>query len=225
MRHLRETRSASLVAVVVLFAADVVVLPACGDPEGDSFERKNRATGGADDPAQAPADPTQPGACATGAPHVGFAGHDFVADRGVGGLGVDRRRIKPFSAMDSEMKRVLGAAPAALSASSAAFGEVPARWYAEPVAGAVSLYTTYSLAFTACYDSMTDAKYGAAPTAASASAECASLQRKAWQRTPTADETKACADLAATTLSSQEPRRRWAHACASVLTSAGFTSY
>ncbi|MBS2011498.1 MAG: hypothetical protein JST00_01190 [Deltaproteobacteria bacterium] len=215
----------SILVTILVGSLGVLVLPACDESVDDAFQRKNRTTGDGADPSTTPADPTQPGACETGAAHVGFAGHDFVADRAVGGLGVDRRRIKPFSAMESEMKRALGAAPASLSASSAAFGDVPARWYAEPVAGAVSLYTTYSIAFTGCYDQMADAKYATAPTAASASAECATMQKKAWQRTPTPAETQACADLAVTKLASQEPRRRWAHACASVLTAAGFTSY
>jgi hypothetical protein len=50
------------------------------------------------------------------------------------------------------------------------------------------------------------------------------MQRKFWQRTATPDETKACADF---TLGLTEPvaRRRWAHACASIMTSAGFTTY
>ena len=114
--------------------------------------------------------------------------------------------MKPFSAIEGEFQRVLGAAPASMQASGSAFGEVPARWFAEPVAGAVTLYATYSLAFTACYDAMGDGAHAAAPTAASAAAECARLQRKAWQRSPTSDETASCVELAVTTLA-HEPAR------------------
>lgn len=203
----------------------VLALVACDDPEGEGFRRGNRGT--ADDGAETPpSDPNEPGSCTLGGKHVGFAGEDFAASRTVGALGKDRRRVKPFSAMKTEIERVLGTSPATLQESAAAFGDVPARWYAEPVAGAVSLYTTATLVFTACYDSMTAAKYAQPPTAETATAECAALEAKAWLRAPTPDETKACAD-AATTASASEPdaRRRWARACASVMSSAGFISY
>ncbi|HVH42889.1 MAG TPA: hypothetical protein VM925_11120 [Labilithrix sp.] len=171
------------------------------------------------------ADPTQPGTCKEGVPHPGFANVDFVLDRRPGAIGVDRRRVKPYSALRSEFQRALGTVPTELASSAAAFGDVPARWYSEPTAGAVSLYTTYTLAFTGCYDSMTDAIYGQMPTAESASVECAKLQRKIWQRSPTPDETKACADHAVGLTDEPVARRRWAHACASIMASAGFTTY
>lgn len=215
----------TIVHIVSLTVA-TLALVACDEPEGDGLQRGNRMTDDGGAGPAAPADPNEPGACALGVKHVGFAGEDFAASRTAGGLGKDRRRIKPFSAMKSELERVLGASPATLTQSAAAFGDVPPRWYAEPVAGAVSLYTTYSLTFTGCYDSMTAAAYAAAPTAQTAATECATLQRKAWQREPTPEETKACVDLAVTTLASEPaPRRRWAHACASVMTSTGFVSY
>ncbi len=204
------------------FAA--LALVACDYGAYDRLGRTDR--GGPDGDGLDAGDPTQPGWCAVGAAHLGFGGDDFVAERAVGGLGVDRRRIKPFSALAGEFQRVLSTSPEALAASSSTFGDVPARWYSEPVAGAVSLVTTYSLAFTACHDSMSDAAHAEVPTMATATTECARLQRTAWQRAPTAEETKACAELAVTTLASEPaPRRRWAHACASVMTSAGFISY
>jgi len=170
---------------------------------------------------------TPPGAeqC-KGAPHVGFANFDFVSDRKPGDVGVNRRRVKPYTALSSEFQRAIGAVPAGLPQAAAAFGQTPARWYAEPTAGAVSLYTMYTLSFTSCYDTMTDAKFTQTINAASATTECTAMQRKYWQRTPTPEETKACSDLVTTGLS-DEPlaRRRWAHACASVLTSVGFTTY
>lgn len=174
-----------------------------------------------------PGDPTQPGTCAEGVAHVGFGGQNFVADRQAGALGADRYRVKPFSALTTEYRRVLGAnPPGSLTSAGAAFGDVPNRWFQETRANAVGLYTTYATAFTACYDSMADAKYGTAPSAATAEAECGALQRKAWLRTPTTEELGVCRDLAVTGLSTEaNARRRWAHVCASVMTSAGFTSF
>ncbi len=170
-------------------------------------------------------DPTPTVRCDEGAPHLGFGGTDFTAGRMAGAIGVDRRRVKPHAALASEFERALGKVPSDLGSSAAAFGVVPARWYTEPTAGAVSLYTLYSLAFGACYDTMTDAKYEQMPTAASAAAECAALQRKIWQRTPTPDEAKACVDGAVGSTDESVARRRWAHTCASIMTAAGFTTY
>ena len=210
----------------VVLATVVVglLVAACDVDPDDGFRRRNQ---GMDPDAAAGAvdDPTQPGSCQVGVAHVGFGKEDFVANRDVGALGADRHRIKPYSAMGTELKRVLGETPTSLASSAAAFGEVPARWYAEPVAGAVTLYTTYSIAFTGCYDVMGDATHAQAPTEQAAKTECATLQRKAWQRSPTPEETSACVTLAVTKRTTDTPRRRWAHVCASIMTSAGFITY
>ncbi|MBX3203413.1 MAG: hypothetical protein KF764_00030 [Labilithrix sp.] len=221
-----------------LIATTIVSLlvAACAFEDTDSLTGR-RGRGGADgdnaaddgtnpDDGTTPgADPTQPGTCKEGIPHPGFANVDFVGDRKPGPIGGDRRRVKPYSALRSEFQRALGNVPAGLAASAAAYGDVPARWYQEPTAGAVSLYTTYTLAFTACFETMTAPSFGQAPTAESAPTECAKLQRKVWQRSPTPDETKACADFTLGLADEPVARRRWAHACASVMTSAGFTTY
>lgn len=222
------------------FIASTIVsllLVACAaeDPNGLSKPGDSNDPGASDDPSQTPpgqtpgstpgADPTQPGGCKEGVAHIGFGGQDFVADRKPGAIGVDRRRIKPYTALRSEFQRVLGAVPANLTTSQAAFGQIPARWYQEPQAGAVSSYTTYTLAFTTCYDTMTDAAYQQMPTATTAADQCAQLQRKAWQRTTTPEEIKACSDFVLGLTDEPNARRRWAHACASVLTATGFTTY
>jgi len=166
-----------------------------------------------------------PTGCKLGAPHVGFGSTNFIEGRKEAEIGVDRRRIKPYSALSSEFQRTLGAVPTNLATSQAAFGQTPNRWYSEPQAGAVSLYSTYTMSFQACYDTLTAATYTTAPTAATAATECAAMQRKFWQRTPTADEIKACSDFTSGTTDEPVARRRWAHACASIMTSTGFTTY
>lgn len=210
-----------------------LLVAACAFEDTDSLTgRRARGGAGGEDGDEASAggatpgaDPTQPGSCKEGLAHPGFANVDFVGDRKPGAIGADRRRVKPYSALRSEFQRALGAVPAGLATSVAAYGDVPARWYQEPTAGAVSLYTTYTLAFTACYDTMTAPAFAEAPTAASASTECAKMQRKLWQRSATPDETKACADFTFGLADEPAPRRRWAHACASIMTAAGFTTY
>lgn len=214
--------------ILTLFAALGAMTVAACDVDPDSLTgRRGRGGAGEEGAGEAqPGDPTQPGSCEEGKPHPGFGGQDFASERKPGALGADRRRVKPFTALRTEIARAIGQAPASMAGSAAAFGEDPPRWYAEPTAGAVSLYTTYGVGFTGCYDSMGDAQYGQAPTVQAAESECARMQRKFWLRTPTAEETKACVDLAVTGLASEAtPRRRWAHVCASVLTAAGFTTY
>lgn len=215
--------------IVTTVVSLLVVACAFEDPDSLTGRRARGGAGGADEAsaggATPGADPTQPGSCKEGLAHPGFADVDFVGDRKPGAIGADRRRVKPYSALRSEFQRALGAAPAGLATSVAAYGDVPPRWYQEPTAGAVSLYTTYTLAFTTCYETMTASTYAEAPTAASASAECAKMQRRTWQRSATPDETRACADLAVDLADEPSPRRRWAHACASIMTSVGFTTY
>ena len=195
----------------------------------DANNLRGRSGGGSDDPnassgGPAGSTPAGPGACEA-KPHVGFANTDFVADRKPGDIGTNRRRVKPYSVLGTEFKRALGVVPANLATNVAAFGEAPPRWFIEPNEGAVSLYTMYSLSFTSCYDTMTAATYTAVPTPATATTECAAMQRKFWQRTATPEETQACVDLIMGDATETNPRRRWAHGCASILSSTGFTTY
>jgi hypothetical protein len=196
-----------------------------GDPSGDPNAPGGGNGGAAPGDGTGPgATPGAPGAC-TGVPHVGFANFDFTSDRKPGDVGTNRRRVKPYSALSSEFTRTLGSVPTDLAMSAPAYGDAPARWYIEPGGGAVAAYTTYQLAFATCYDTMTQPEYQALPTAATAPAMCSTWQRKVWQRTPTADETTACSDFVLGLTDEPLARRRWAHACASIHSATGFTTY
>lgn len=195
-----------------------------GGPGQDPGADPNNPNGPGPAPTDTTPTPPAPGACEA-QPHVGFAKTDFVADRKPGDIGLNRRRVKPYSALATEFNRALGAVPTALGTNVAAFGEAPARWFQEPNEGAVSLYTTYMISFSTCYETLTQAEYQIAPDATTAPATCAKLQRKFWQRTATPDETKACSDLTLGLTTEPLARRRWAHACASILSSSGFTTY
>jgi hypothetical protein len=160
-----------------------------------------------------------------GEPHIGFANLDFTSDRKPGEVGINRRRVKPYSALSTEFQRTLGKVPTSLATSAAAYGEVPARWFVEPDQGAVAAYTTYQLAFATCYEQMTQPEYTMNPTATTAPAMCSTWQRKVWQRTASPDETKTCADFVLGLTDEPLARRRWAHACASIHSAIGFTTY
>jgi hypothetical protein len=151
----------------------------------------------------------------------------------------DRHRMKSYDVLKGDFARVLGTTNQTnmqnlLNNSADAFGAAPPRWYAEAQASAVSLYTTYRVAFRGClqYANVTP-EWATAPTAATAATECAKFQQKAWDRVPVKEEIDACVAIATDEASfakgTPQPvtdaKAKWAYACASVLSSSNFTSY
>ena len=206
------------------------LLLACGEDEPDALRgRGNPAAGGP----EAPGDPSAPAPAAddpalcTGRTYVGYGAANLHQGRAVAKIGTNRGRVKPFVALETEFERVLGNKPATLATAKATFAAAPARWYAEPAANAVALKTAYDIAFDGCLTYVaTNAKLAQAPTAASAGEACGDMARKFWSKTPAPQEIAACVDVA-TTGAATEPdtARKWAYACAAVLTSAGFLTY
>jgi len=167
------------------------------------------------------------GACVAGRSYTSFAGTELTAARTKAAAGMDRRRAKPYDALTSEYARVLGATPASLADDGATFGVPQKRWYVEPQASAVSLYTAYADGFDGCLGWVaTQPSMSAAPAAASAQTACASMTRAFWSRDATPDELAACTDLAVSGVPNEtDVHRRWAYACAAVLTASGFLTY
>jgi hypothetical protein len=193
-----------------------------GGPNGDGVDPNGNGV----DPSTTPPDVVK--ACKEAArPYKGFGGVALHESRTPGVAGDDRARVKPYSSLTGEYTRVLGAAPAILAQSAQTFGEAPARWFVEPAAGAVSIFTGYRVAFAGALTyTAKDAKWGVAPTAATAATECAAFERKAWSRTPVPAEIDACVQVAVTSTATEtDARRRWAYALATVLTAAEFTTY
>jgi hypothetical protein len=157
-----------------------------------------------------------------------FDGTSLTANRVVAPLGVDRRRLKPYSALRTEYPRVLGTTPASLGGAAPTFSSTPGtRWYEEPAASAVELQKSLDIAFDGCLTyTATATQYGTAPTASTATTECTAMAQKFFSRSPSAAEVTACVS-AATEAAAAEPlaRRKWAYACAAVLTSTGFLTY
>lgn len=206
-----------------------LILGGCSDPallgDGPPDDSSNLPPG--TDPTNPPETVNPATTCAAGTAYVGFAGTELTAGRAVEVIGVDRGRVKPYSAFVGEYPRVLGSTPSTLAAMGPTFGRPADRWYTEPQASAISVYSAYSVAFDGCLTSgTTAAQYAAAPTAATAATECASWARKFWSRTATPDEVSACVNVAMVeTVSLADAHRRWAHTCASVLTTAGFVTF
>jgi len=139
----------------------------------------------------------------------------------------DRYRVKPYTALSGEYTRVMGAVPPSLTANAATFAAAPDRWFVDTQASAVTLFTSYRVAYEAALTvAAADAKYAAAPTEDTATANCTAFARQAWNRLPNPDEVNACKKVALVeTLAETDIKARWAYTLASVLTAAGFLAY
>ena len=210
-------------------AATATLLLACGGgDDGDALRGRGPAAGG-DMPAapEAPPAAEAPALCKGGREYVGYAATKLEQTRLAGKVGDNRARMKPFGALKTEFTRVLGSEPASLATADATFASAPPRWYAEPAANAVALKTAYDIAFDGCLTYVAaDSKLAQAPTAASATDACGAMARTFWSKTPAPKEIQACVDVATTGAASEpDVTKKWAYACASVLTSAGFLTY
>lgn len=169
----------------------------------------------------------EPPTCEVTRSYVGFGGAPLEGSRPTLPAGADRMRIKPFGALGAEYSAALGLAELDTRAYAATFGAPPARWFSEPAASANTIYASFALAFDACTrHTATAANYAAAPTAELADTICRDLAQRAWHRAATDAEALACTTFAVEqTAPTEDPRRRWAYACAAVLTAAGFVAY
>jgi hypothetical protein len=134
--------------------------------------------------------------------------------------------VKPYSALGDEYARVLGTTPALLSTLGSTFGQVPPHWYIEPQATAVSLYSALRVAFVGCLDYTNSTAFDVSPDPTNAATTCASFASKFWSRDADTDEIAACVQIVTQgTPDEPLPRRKWAYACASVLSSAPFLTF
>ncbi len=162
-----------------------------------------------------------------GRSYKAFGGGTLGSDRISGAAGEEMKRVKPYSALVGEYARVLGKTPALLPTFAATFSEPPARWFFEPEASAVSVFSAYRAAFQGCLDlTATDAAYATAPTPTTAATECGKFASRFWTRTAGSAEIDVCVNVATVqTQPETDFRRKWAYTCAAVLTSAGFLSF
>lgn len=211
-----------------LFVASIAIVAGC-DGEADSLEGRGNK-GGNGDP-NAPGGPGDPGAIqCTQAPdgrsYSDFGGMKLEESRADENVGVNRARVKPFASLEKEFVRVLGAAPASLKGAAGSFDVPPARWFGDGQYGAVSLHAMSTIAYEGCLAYVKGKpNFAAAPTAETAKAECSALMRKAWSRSPSPEEITGCVDLAVKLGDEKDVSRRWAYACASVLSSSQFLTF
>src|SRR5207248_2932 len=150
--------------------------------------------------------------------YVGFGGTVLEVGRVDQDLGIDAARVKPFSALQTEYTRVLGTTPSLLTGMNATFSDPQARWFVEPQASAISLYTAYRIAFQGCLTYTSGTPYASVPSNTTAATSCTDFATKFWSRAATQPEIDSCVNVAMVdTMKETDPHRRWAYACASVL--------
>jgi hypothetical protein len=165
--------------------------------------------------------------CDSGKKYVGFGGIELTADRRDVDLGLERARVKPFSALQTEYPRVLGNTPALLAGAESTFGTTPARWFPAPQASAVAMFTAYRIAYQGCLAlTAQPAKYNVEATQDTAMAECGAWAKKFWSRPALGPEIEACASVVVQESAAEtNVRRRWAYGCAAVLTASDFMTF
>lgn len=221
----------SLLTLMTSLLLATASLTGCGD-DTDRLNGRTRPPGsaaGGEDDADGTGEngPIECSVKPTGRNYVGFDGASLTTSRVNENIGINRARLKPFRTLEGEYKRVVGAAPASLASQAGSFDSQAPRWFEEPQATGVGLSALYSMSFEAALAyAKSNAKLAAAPTAESASTECAAFMRKAWSRTASPDEIAECAAFATEGVGKEaDPARKWAYAFASVLSSTRFVTY
>ena len=182
-------------------------------------------------PAVQPPDQTNPtnptmNHCDFGKTYQGFAGTELTAGRYDADLGLETARFKPYTALSTEYPRMLNNTPGLLASAGNTFAIIPARWYVEPQASAINLYTAYRIAFQGCLTATSGTAFASAPSNSTAATQCTSWAKQFWTRDPQQAEVDACVKVAMTdTVSETDAHRRWAYTCAAVLSSADFLTY
>lgn len=231
-RNDQSLPSLKLGLITSLFTAALLLVSACDADDPDSLRRRGGSDPNADNPAAEGQNGEVPEAlqCTQkpdGRSYTLFDGTKMEAQRLNENVGVNRARLKPYAVMATEYQRVLGLVPEGIKTSGASFDDPPARWFAESQYSGVSMNAIFEISFEGCLTyTRGAADLAAAPTPASAQAECTRLMRKAWSRSPSPEEVAGCTDLAVTKLASQtDIPKRWAYVCSSILSSSQFLTY
>jgi hypothetical protein len=206
-----------------------LALTACGaDPS--QLTGRHTTDPGATDPGADPAS-SAPGPLCTEKPegrsYTLFDGSHMEESRVNENVGLNRARLKPYAVMAGEYQRVLGLVPPSLAGAAGSFDDPPARWFSETEYSGVSMHALFDISFEAGgAATKTAPDFAAAPTDATAPAQCTTWMREAWSRSPSPEEIGACAELATKKLGDEpDARRRWTYVCASILSSAQFLTY
>ncbi len=158
--------------------------------------------------------------------YIGIGGKELKDTRQPGQAGIDRARTKSYEVLLAEFPRVIGVSPPSMATLGPTLGQAANHWYVEARPSAVGLNSTLQAAFEGCLVyTAKDPQFSAAPTEASAKMSCMAMARKFWSRTVSESDVQGCVDVATVDSAKESTNRRWAYACASLLTSTPFLAY
>jgi hypothetical protein len=222
-------------------------LLACASEDSDTLNPPDNNTSSGNNTSSSSGQPEGPKSCRDTMTNYAGLGSKALAAGRVDGkqddkaniVVVDRHRVKPFQTLVDDMHRILGTAnqanmDALITGSVDSFGAAPARWFSEPQASAITLFTTYRIAFRGCLQyANTVPAWSQQPNATTAAAECSTLAAKAWDSVPSKAEIDACVAVATdetefakvTPTAVTDAKTKWAYACASIFESNKFTSF
>lgn len=227
MRAHSATLQARSIGILATLGAFALVVGVVGCEAASPLEGSRKAPGEGETAPDPSASTPAPLCTTTGKEWRGFAGTPLVQGRAPAVAGADRQRVKPYEVLAAEYERTIGTVPASLPNVAGAFGPRRERFASEPQASAITLWSTYRVAFDGCLTfTATAPDFANAPTEADAAKQCTAMARKFWSRAPSQDEVTSCAQVALVDSASEaDPRRRWAHTCAALLSASGFLTY
>lgn len=160
-------------------------------------------------------------------------GHPLGLDRVDAAVTADTMRVKPYTALMMDFRRIFGTLPDPARNAASTFSVVPERWYIEPQIGAVSLYTVHRIAFAGCLSLMpSHERWASLPTRDTAAAQCGEWAFEFWGHRAEQAQMTACEDFltddaqfTGATPPVLEAGPRWAAGCAMMLSAPEFLSY
>lgn len=165
--------------------------------------------------------------------YTGLDGKLLARDRDETPSSQDIMRIKPFTALLGDYRRIFGTPPRAAFDAASTFGVVPPRWFAEPQAGAISLFAAHRIAFAGCVSLMPSHEaWATMPSEEEARSQCTQWGREFWGHPPDTAQRETCvkfvtndALFSGATPPVTNAGERWAAGCAMMLTTEEFLSY
>ena len=164
----------------------------------------------------------------SGRRYRGFGNTDLVAGRVTEvPIDMDRFRLKPLSVLSADFNRIFGSVPSSLERNRTTFIHASDRWYIEPKASGVTIFSTYRIAYEGSLAfAATNPMTAAAPSEESATEVCSTFAEMAWNQAASEAQIDACRKVAVIdTATEPDVKARWAYAFAAILTATEFVAY
>lgn len=158
--------------------------------------------------------------------YLGISGQPLQARTPEISTGHERRRLKPFGVIEAEFRSFFP--PSSLPVTVAnAFGNMPARWFEEPKAGAIAINAIYDLAYRGCTGLAEEEDWSESLDIDESRRKCSEWMLRFWGRLGSTADQNQCAALLdeAGEQNSMSALERSTQTCAALLTSTEFLTY